>query len=167
MYGLAEQTEELCCLQITQTKTPTMRIHSPMLYNANVWCMALQARSACLPLRPTSVGNMLLRCRNNLHSTQQMAGAWFVGQQWRKTRGSHQYWKFVNKLAVDWADRPMWNLPTTLALPDRLLCLTFSCASGRACSTSTVSTAATATAAAATSAACCCTASAAAAAACC
>jgi len=28
--------------------------------------MALQASRACLLLRPTSVGNMLLRCLNNL-----------------------------------------------------------------------------------------------------
>jgi hypothetical protein len=35
---------------------------------AKVWFIILKANSACLPLRPTSVGNMLLRCLNNLDS---------------------------------------------------------------------------------------------------
>jgi hypothetical protein len=71
----------------------TVCIHSPMLYNANVWCMALQASSACLPLRPTSVGNMLLRCRNNLQCTQAAACAYFVGQKKHKMLVATRHWQ--------------------------------------------------------------------------
>jgi hypothetical protein len=37
-----------------------------MPMRAKVWFIILKASSACLPLRPTRVGNMLLRCLNNL-----------------------------------------------------------------------------------------------------
>lgn len=45
-----------------------------MPHIAKVWFMALNASKACRPLRPTRVGNMLLRCRNNLRVWCRMQG---------------------------------------------------------------------------------------------
>lgn len=55
--------------------------YSPIMPNiAKVWFMALKASKACRPLRPTSVGNILLRCRNNLQDKGRPCTA-FVGHK--------------------------------------------------------------------------------------